>query len=383
MFFKKIAKKILVILCYLMRVFPLNNNRILISSFSARSYSDNPKYIVEEMIRQNMHYDFIVVLRSFDKNIPKGVRYVKYNTLMYLYYVCTSKVWIDNTRKQDFIRKRKNQFYLQTWHGAIALKKIEKDAIEVLNSKYIETARNDSKMIDLIISNSTFSDRLFKESFWYKGDIFKCGSPRNDVLFENAFHTEEKIKTKYNINKKRKLVLYAPTFRNHQDYSVYNFNIEKLLLTLKEKFNEEYVLLLRLHPNIKDKQIFAYNSHNIIDVSQYPDVSELMLVSDILITDYSSLMFEFGLASPKPVFLYSTDVDLYERGFYFKLDDLPFDLAKSTDELLENIQNFNPQLYQKRVEQFYSDIDLLEDGKASSRIAYYLNRILQGKGDFI
>ena len=151
---------------------------------------------------------------------------------------------------------------------------------------------------------------------------------------------------------------------------------------LNEKYNKEWIVLLRLHPNIahKSKELCEKASNNIIDVSNYGDMYELMLISDILITDYSSVMFEFSFAS-KPVFLYANDLDEYikDRGFYFDYNDLPYTIANNNEELINNITNFDNDIYQIKLKEFFDKIGLKETGKASKEVVNVIEKEIEGE----
>ncbi|MGZ1333968.1 CDP-glycerol glycerophosphotransferase family protein, partial [Lactobacillus delbrueckii subsp. bulgaricus] len=139
------------------------------------------------------------------------MRVVKYNTLRYLYEMATARVWVDNTRKQPHIVKRKGQFYIQTWHGGIFIKKIEKDAENVLDSEYVKTAINDSKNIDCFLTNSKWGENQIRRCFWYDGDIEITGSPRVDIIFNCSESKKKEIRNSLGINVKDHILLYAPT----------------------------------------------------------------------------------------------------------------------------------------------------------------------------
>lgn len=146
------------------------------------------------------------------ENIP-GVRKVKITSLRYIYELCTSKIIITNFRTTDTFIKRKNQYYIQTWHSSLRLKQIEKDAEDTLPKDYVKMAIDDSKKLDLLLSGCKYSTDIFKRAFWYDGEIFEHGTPRNDIFFQKNSDLNNKIKEKLNINKDKKIILYAPTFR--------------------------------------------------------------------------------------------------------------------------------------------------------------------------
>lgn len=366
---KQVVKPILTIIIKVFGLLPLKKNKILFSAFSARSYSDNPKYIAEELLKEGVNVDCVFVLdHDLTGTVPSGIRIVKYNTLKYLYELATSKFWVDNTRKQDFIVKRKDQIYIQTWHGALPFKKIEKDISVLLTDKYIRTAKNDSEMINYLLTNSKFGEKILRQSFWYDGQILITGSPRLDVLFKDNLELKKTIQTKVHLDPKIKYALYAPTFRDNGKTDVYNIDFRRVTNVLSSKFGGDWKVIMKLHPNIREDDVIA--DKNVVNASMYPDIMDLFFVSEILITDYSSTMFDFSLTQ-KPVFLYTPDSEEYlnMRSSYFDLNHLPFSIGKDLKELENNILNFNSSTYVDNLQKFFKDLRLVEDGKASERVA--------------
>lgn len=354
---------------------PINNSKIIISSYYGRGFSDNAKYIVEELLRRNNKYDIVWIVNDLgeQKNFPDGVRVVKYKSIKSIYEYATSKVWIDNSRKQCYTKKRSQQLYIQTWHGGIALKKIENDAKEALRKSYIKFAQKDSKNADLFISNSRFNTEMYRRAFWYDGDILECGVPRNDLFFNNVDKTIEKVKKSFDIEDK-KIILYAPTFRKENNLEVYKFDYERCINKFEEKFGSEFVMLIRLHPNVFHRSTeLNFDSKKVLNASFYPDMQELLVATDILITDYSSSMFDFILTQ-KPCFIYASDIKDYrdDRGFYFDLEKLPFSISASTNDMLKNIEDFNYQKYKKHIDEFLAEQGCVDEGNASKKVADWI-----------
>jgi CDP-glycerol glycerophosphotransferase len=343
-----------------------------VCNYFGKGYGDNGKYIVEELLNEGLKCDIVWLLRKDlirNSEFSSQVRTVKYGSILGLYELATAKVWIDNCRKSFYPPKRKEQFYIQTWHGGIALKKIEKDAQNALDEEYLKIAKNDSQMADLFISNSRFCSEMYRSAFWYNGEIYECGTPRCDILINNDNKEIETIKIKLGIDKNTKILLYAPTFRTDSNTKVYDIEYNILINTLQSKFGSKWIILVRLHPNISLKDNFMNYNLNIINVTNYPDMYELLLISDILITDYSSTMFEFSLTQ-KPVFLYAVDIEQYsnDRGFYFNIFSLPYPLAENNQQLMRSIEQFDNSNYLIELEELYNKLDIKEFGKSSKNI---------------
>lgn len=353
-------------------IFPIKKNKIYVCSFYDGDYSDNPKYIVEKIIDKYPQYDIVwVIKRSLLQNnsVPNTVRVVESRTFKDKFEMATSAVWIDNSRKLYKVHRRKGQKYIQTWHGAPGIKKCEGDSEEKLSDRYLQQAMRDTKMCTLMISNSEFTDNLFRRAFWYDGEIIRCGSPRNDILCVLPQDIYYKIRNYYNIPYDRKIVLYAPTFRKNDNMDIYNIDVKGCINALSERFGGKWIMIMRLHPNIKDKKFnFDIDTNYMCDASLYPDMQELLVASDCLITDFSSSNIDYILTK-RPCFCYAVDLEKYDRGFYFKIEDMPFNYSKTNNDLVESIKNFDYSNYLIRCEKFMSNTKMIDDGNASQRVA--------------
>jgi CDP-glycerol glycerophosphotransferase len=362
---------------------PLNKKKIVICNYYGKGYGDNAKYIVEEIIRQNIDYDVVWLLDKKlmgKRKFPRGVRAVKYGSLKGLYEMATAKVWIDNCRKVFYPPKRNKQFYIQTWHGGIALKRIEMDVQDKLSPIYVRFAKKDSQIADLFISNSKFCTEMYRRAFLYEGEILECGSPRVDILFKGGDAIVEKVRDLFGIEDEARILLYAPTFRKDFGVDCYDIDFASLLNVLEDRYGSKWYVFLRLHPNIPSDIKLANSCHikRIIDVSCYDDLYELFLACDILITDYSSVMFEFSLLQ-RPVFLYASDVELYkqDRDFYFDIKALPYPLSENNQELFDNIRTFDEGDYLKKLSKFMKQLDIYESGVASEKVVEKIKSVIE------
>lgn len=378
-FFEEIKVHIRLFISIIMRIFPINRKKIVFVSYFGNSFGDNGYYITKEIIIRNLDINIVWLIKGDIKEkikFPENVRVVNYGSLKALYELATSLVWVDNSRKKIYPQKRKKQKYIQTWHGGIPLKKIEADATKSLDSYYIKTAKNDSQMADLFISNSSFISDLYRKSFWYDKKILESGYPRSDLFFSDLSNVKAKVKDYFNIEPNSKILLYAPTFRKDGSLSAYNISFDTLIAQLNKK-NEKWIVLLRLHPNLMNKNIEFEFSDNIINATKYPDMQELIVTCDVLITDYSSCMFD-GALMKKPTFLYASDIEDYkaDRGTYFEFDELPFMLAETNQQLLNNLENFNQKTYEEKVDSFNKRVGLIEHGNASEKIVDYICEVM-------
>lgn len=351
----------------------VNRKKIVFENFLGRGFGDNPKYIALELLNRKLNYDLVwIVNRGTSYIFPRGIRTVERGSFRELFELATARFWIDNTRKEEFIYKSEKQCYIQTWHGFVPLKKMEKDAIQTLSKDYISSAIHDGAMTDLMLSGCKIRTNLYNMSFWYDGEVKEWGSPRNDMFFKD-FNYKEKVSDFFKIDSKYKTLLYAPTFRDDRSVTPYNIDFEKLIPTLQNKFGGEWRVLIRLHPNIADQCSFMKYSNTVINASSYDDIQELFAASDVLITDYSDCMFEFSLMR-KPVFLYTPDLESYtkSRDFYRDFKSLPYPMADTNDNLRTLILDFDNKTYNDSLTIFFEEIGVLENGTASKSVVDYI-----------
>ena len=369
--------------CYFLWLFPVKKNKITVSSYFGKGYGDNGKYIIGKLLEKNSNFDIVWFLKEEIKkgpDFPDKVRTVKYGSLRSLYEMATAGVWIDNTRKVLSPPKRKNQFYIQTWHSPLRLKKIEKDTEEFLSDSYIQRARTDSKNCDLMIAGCDFSYNIYRNSFWYDGAILKCGTPRCDIFFEDNSKYREKVSHYYEIDKEVNLILYAPTFRNNGGVEKYVLDHKNIISAASEKFGGRWKVLMRLHPSLSSLSNAIKMDNSCINASFYNDMQELLAAAEILITDYSSCMFDMAIAGKK-CFIHASDLYDYlekERGHYFDIRELPFPFSDNDKKLFSNIIDFNPSEYRENLNKFRQMVNLYEKGTASQKLAEIIDkRILE------
>lgn len=361
---------------------PIRNNKIFLYSYYGSQYGCSPKYISEYLVKNYPDkYDLVWAFNDIEsKKEIRGIRKVKIMSLRYFYELCTSKVVITNFRSTKMFKKRKNQYYIQTWHSSLRLKQIEKDTEDTLPPHYVQMAKEDSKKLDLLLSGCKFSTDIFKRAFWYDGEILEHGTPRNDILFKNQNDLKNRIKDKLNVNRDKKIILYAPTFRKNNDLEIYNIDYSKIINKLKEKFGGEWIFLVKLHPHLISKSNQLVYRENVLDVTKYDDIQELLSITDVLISDYSSLMFDFALTK-RPCFLYVPDLDEYirnDRKLYFNINELPFISVKSNDELASEITNFDTIKYKEDLEKFLNNTGSFEEGKCCEKLEMKLNEVCFG-----
>ena len=364
-------------------VLPVKKGRVVCWAYDFKQYSCNPRYLTEYLLEHNPEFEVYWVFRhSLDvSGIDERIKVIRRRTWKYLIAMNTAEFLISNVRADSwklYWRKRAKQKYLMVWHGGVALKRIEADAEQQLSYSYVKKAKLDSQNCDLMISGSRIQTELTKRSYWYDGEVLEKGTPRNDIFFKTAQHrqTREYVCEQYNIPKENRIVLYAPTFRRGLSTEPYKIDWERVRTHFCKLFGgQEVTLLVRLHPNLLHKAgtLSFINNTSIVDVTRYHDMQELLCVSDVLITDYSSSMFDYTILR-RPCMLYAPDAELYDRGFYFDLEkDLPYPLARTEQELISVIDTFDKEAYKERLEKFFSEqIGLIEDGNACKALAEWM-----------
>ena len=355
---------------------PIRQDRVVLEN--VWGYGDNPKSIALALRKQKKKLDIIFIAGGTKQTAPpKGIKLVRAGSLRAVYYLSTARVWVDCNHKPYYVRKRNGQFYMQTWHGSLPLKRIEGDA-KGLSARYLEEAAYDTGLADVFLSDSEFCNDVYRHAFGYKGRIAMTGSPRLDNLLKNAGATDKRalkrrsaILSRLGLKGNKAIALYAPTFRGGGEDAgpLKAFDAAETLKALKARFGKDFELLVKLHPLALSYGCGA-GAVGERDVSSYPNIYELLEVTDVLITDYSNTMFEFSYTG-RPCFLFAPDSDRYarERGMYFVYDRLPFPIAADSAALSSEIRNYDPERYAARGQAFYRDLGVREDGRASLRAA--------------
>jgi len=358
---------------------PVKKNKIIFFHDFGNGYGDSPKYIVEEIIRRGLPFDLVWATNKDNNNAdqyPQQVRRVLISRIKSVYELATAKVIITTGKYRYNLKKKKSQFFVYVPHGQIGAKFVEAQAGDTLGKEYIEGSKWHSSVTDLTLSSSKLFTEEVRKYYWYPdGEISEIGLPRNDIFFNYKQDDIIRIKKSLGIDNSTKILLYAPTFRNEESNEPYAIDTIRLLDTLVHKFGGEWMILVRMHPCFVwyGKAEFDY-SDKVVDVTSYPDMQDLLLISDILISDYSSTMFDFNLMH-RPIFLFTTDIPQYQKmrglkDWFFKV---PFPFCKNNDELNVAIQKFDENRYRARAEEFDSLYGNLETGMASKQFVDRIN----------
>lgn len=366
------------------RFLKVDEKLILFESGIGKQYADSPRYIYEEMVRRNLDYKYIWVTNTNVRFPDINTKKIKRLSPQYYYYLAKAKVWINNQNFPTYIEKRSETIYLQTWHGT-PLKKMLND-IENITGRtddYLERVTNVARKWDYLISPSVYSTAAFKSAFKYENKVLEVGYPRNDLFFNQNETNKLSIRKKLGINPNKKIILYAPTFRDNQTAgnNKFLFNMAMDLNEMQQTLSDDYVILMRTHVIIKNKLSISEELEDFVfDVSGYSEMQELLLIADILMTDYSSVMFDFANTN-KPMLFFTYDLETYRdevRGFYMDFEnEAPGPLVRNTEQIIQSVQQIeNIQIdYTDKYQAFKTKYCYLEDGLASERVVDILQNV--------
>lgn len=361
-------------------ILPIVDKKVVLCNFCSHGgYGDHAKYLAQELLKENYCLVWLVGKSHYnDVDFPYEIKKVHYGSIKSLYELSTAQIWIDNQRKNSNIWKRKKQFYLQTWHAGYTIKKTSDDIACLVNPAQLDMMRYDGKMTDVVTSNSQIFTETYRNGFHYDGEILDVGFPRNDIFFLSNKELQplkrkilEYISLSSPVNKEIHILLYAPTFRSTFKPEVYNIDYSACLSTLEKRFGGCWICLVRLHPIVSVmSNLLSLDVPGVYNVSSYPDAQEILSVCDMVITDYSTIIFDFAL-SRKPGLLYTPDLEEYakppEPGFAVDIETLPFLRANTNPELIEVLASYNYEAYVQRLNKFFEETKCTDTGIASKK----------------
>ncbi|MGQ7458216.1 CDP-glycerol glycerophosphotransferase family protein [Streptococcus suis] len=378
MLFKDILKRSFINLCNIFFfLLPVKQNKLLFINFNGKGYGDNPKAVCE-YLRKNYPELELVWLSYSEEGFPDNVRVVKYGTIQSFYEQATAKIWLYNTRAFARMRKKKEQYFIQLWHGSAGFKFTESRAN--MPDSYVKQAKYDGLVTDLMVSDSRLQTEDFEQNYWFSGRIGEFGMPRNDALFDNKDNVsyKKRIREGLGISADSKIVLYAPTFRDGGSLDYLNIDFQSLITSLEKGIEQEVILLIRLHPNAAEfSKLLSFN-RKMQDVTDYPDMQELLIISDLLITDYSSSITDFILLD-KPFIRFAYDLEKYktDRGLTQLYFDLPDEIIRTENELFIHSSTIWTCFEINKMNRFKSEyLKPVFDGKSSQRISVVVNEVI-------
>ncbi len=320
-------------------------------------------------------YKYVWKLEDDTRTIP-GAKVVKNHSLSSFLEIMTSKYIITNNDFMFWLPLRKNQIMLETWHGGGAYKRV--GSYEHWSKVRLIEQKLNAKQVTHYISSSRKFTEVQAPSKWIPEEKFiNTGMPRNEIFFypDKMAELREKVFAHFglSVNSDVKIVLYAPTYRGLTGYKKNGEDIKitpdysKLLSSLEGKFGGKWILFFRSH--YFDTGLSKQLPGSVVDATKYEDMQELLCAADVLLTDFSSSIWDFALTG-NPCFLFAPDLQQFidDRGFYTDPYSWPFPMAQNDDELTRNILNYNQAAYDKAVEKHFTDFGSYENKDACDKV---------------
>ncbi|WP_043929994.1 CDP-glycerol glycerophosphotransferase family protein [Bacillus sp. EB01] len=370
-FYRLMRTKGFMFFYYLFHLFPVNKRKVLFASDSRDEVGGNLKFVYDEMKKQNLGYEYRFMFKE-NSFVKKSILEI----IRLAYDAATSKATLleENYPMFSQLRIRKNTDLIQLWHGAGAFKKFGYSRMGQPGGPKI-TSKDHRNYTKAIVSSKNITPQ-YAEGFDIEEEkIIPLGIPRTDIFFDEEYKElkRKELYEAYPFLKGKKVILFAPTFRGkgrkEAHYPFENLDFEKLYKNLKD----EYVFLFKLHFIVLNKVTIPYKYADFFyDFTSYREVNDLLLITDLLITDYSSICFEFSLLD-KPMLFYAYDVENYisKRGFYFEYQSfIPGSLVKNTDQMVAKI--IKNDFQKEKIKLFRDYFFDYQDGKASERVVNHL-----------
>lgn len=364
-----------------------DDKTVIFEAFQGRSVACSPKALYTEMLENPKYYDYSLIwsLRNTDrKDILKNrrTRIVKFESFAYYRALARAKYWIFNSNTRPFLKPGRNQVFVQTWHGT-PLKKIGCDVARAGNamtklSDIEKIYTNEAEKISYMISPSEYCTDKFISAFNLKSvnkedKVLTLGYPRNDFLFRFTEKQCRDIKVRLGVPGDKKVILYAPTFRDNKYSAKDGFQLESYLDfdAAREKLGDKYVILFRAHYFISGRMNLEHYKDFVFDVSDVEDINELYVISDLLITDYSSVFFDYANLK-RPIIFYMCDYEEYKnelRDFYFDVRELPGPVAEKQEQVFEEIKKLSDNfIADNKYQQFGKKYNYLDGADTSKRV---------------
>ena len=359
-------------------------NVIVFESSMFRNYTGNPRYIYEEFVKQGLDKKFDVYwafknVKDVDLDkIPGKFKTITYKTMSFFKVYSSAAFIVSDSRLPRYLHKNRKGQYIQTWHGT-PLKKLALDmeAIDMAGNtnveRYHKHFRKSIAAWDYLLSQNSYSTKIFRQCFDFDKTILEVGYPRNDKLLNTTASQIYELKRNMGLPLNKKVILYAPTWRDNQFYKLgeYKFANQMDFDALRDAISGEYVMIVKYHYLIKDSVDWSKYEGFVYQYGEECDIADLYLVSDMLITDYSSVMFDYSVLN-RPIVFYTYDYDEYMndlRGFYFDFkEEAPGPLVYNNDELIDSIVNYDSEQWKEKYEAFHEKYNHCDEGTASKAI---------------
>ncbi len=346
---------------------PIRKNRVLFVSYRGKQYSCSPRAISEAL--EKMSGGEIEIgwafhrPQDFETLKARGIRVLDDRSLAFIVYALTARVICTNAYYKPFLPRRRGQFFLRTWHGGGAYKRVGRaEKLPALHRFYIRMQQQGASLYTS--SSEAFTRMTLREAFDYHGEVLETGLPRNDMLLDEATRNEaaRRARAALGVPENVRLALYAPTWRDDH-LRAHQIDFARLKAALSARFGGEFRVLFRGHYITEGNGSASFGD---VDATQYPDMQDLLAASDVLVTDYSSCMWDMSLMF-RPVFLYCTDLNTYraDRDFFTDIRTWPFPVSENNDELEKTILRFDEVAYREAVRRHHRELGSFETGHAA------------------
>lgn len=330
----------------------------------------NPKYIVKEL--QKQYGDRLEILwvtmypETCQEVLELGIRVIARNSVEHILSYLRTRFLVTDDSFPSWAFRRPGQEWMNTWHGAMNYKRIGYNCLPSLPTFEKLVYRLENRQPDFFLSGSHFFTQNTACSFELDERVFlPTGLPRNDIFF--SVQNLEKVRAKYSLCEEQRICLFAPTFRKGTQSDTFGIEFDRIRHALTSRFGGEWVILFRNHNFVRDKLA----DNRVIDVSSHHDMQELLYITDVLISDYSSCMYDFCLTK-RPAFVYASDLHYYtteDRNFAYPISQWPYPIAYSNEDLIRNILNFDPDDYQSKIARHLQETGSYDSGTASAQVA--------------
>ncbi|MFD9336955.1 CDP-glycerol glycerophosphotransferase family protein [Streptomyces sp. NPDC060028] len=349
---------------------------VVYDTFQGTGAGDSPRAIHEELLRRGEKLEHVWLVRDGRAEVPATARAVQYGSVESWEVLARARYFVTNDNVPMRFRRRAGQTVVQTWHGT-PIKQIGHDFVHdyYTSPEILEGLAHDSAQWSLLASPSSYATPLLKRALGYDGEVIEVGSPRTDALVRPDAQRIAEVRRRLGLPEGKKVVLYMPTWReNCEGWSGgYKLDLRIDLEEARRELGEDHVLLVRGHHHVSEQVRDGVRDGFVIDVSRWPDAADLLLVADVLISDYSSAIFDFALTD-RPILLFTYDLEHYRdtlRGFNFDLEEkAPGPLLADSASLIEAVRNADEvgaQYAQARAA-FREEFCDLADGRAAEQV---------------
>lgn len=343
-------------------------DRILFNNFNGKGFGDNPRAVAEKLHEMDPSLDLIWVVDG-EKNketVPSYMRTVLFESPAYFHALATSSAWVSNVLSPRGLQKKRGQIYIQTHHGDRTVKKLYYQNVGKKESDKKHVIYDE--ICDYGVTGSTLGESVFRDGIGFHGTLLREGTPRDDCLIHIDQEKCAQIRKKIGVPEGTKLLLYAPTFRAGKKELACPIDLGRVLDRLEEKDGSKWICLYRAHFHTAEISMAGTDSSRMTDVSRYQDMADLLMISDMLISDYSSSPGDFCLTG-RPVILFLDKDEKYSRSLTMDLLTSPHFIAHTQEEIEKLVSGITDEMAAENDRELIRYYGIYETGRASEAVA--------------